>query len=70
MCVHVGWASKFGARVRKQALLFLQKKKQKKLLFVGGCGSSVANAPRSRRFLFLFFKKEVLAFLSARFSLG
>jgi hypothetical protein len=35
----------------------------KKLLFTVGSGSAVANAPRSKSFLLLFFKKEALSYV-------
>jgi hypothetical protein len=40
----------------------VNKKKQKNFMIVG-FGTSVANAPRSRSFLLLFFKKEADALL-------
>jgi hypothetical protein len=40
---------------------FFEKKEAKKLSFPAGFGSSGANAPKSKRFLLLFFKKEALS---------
>jgi dihydroorotase len=47
--------------VRKEGSGSFLKKRTKKFLFVAGRGNTGANAPRSKSFLFLFFKKEVLA---------
>jgi hypothetical protein len=44
----------------KKALLFLKKKKQKNFCS-WGLWHAHANAPRSKSFLLLFFKKEALA---------
>jgi hypothetical protein len=58
-----------GRKEGKKGLLFLKKKaprlgKQKNFCS-GGCGVAVANAPRSKSFLLLFFKKEALSYCPA-----
>jgi hypothetical protein len=47
----------------KQGLLFLQKKKQKNSLSLARAGDRAGN-PTPESFLLLFFKKEVLPFLT------
>jgi hypothetical protein len=48
---------------RKQALLFLKKKKQKNFYFPRAVALPSPTPPMSKSFLLLFFKKEALAFL-------
>jgi hypothetical protein len=43
-----------------QAVAFLEKKLRKKLLFQWGVGAATSPGPKSKSFLLLFFKKEVL----------
>jgi hypothetical protein len=50
---------------RTQALLFLQKKKQKNSFSLGVVLPPVKNPPGNKSFLVLFFKKERLASLPA-----
>jgi hypothetical protein len=50
-----------GIRRLKQALLFLQKKKQKNSYLLGDLAPALQTPAVSRSFLLLFFKKEVLS---------
>jgi hypothetical protein len=51
----------FGFSIKgKQALLFLQKKKQKNSYLLGALATPLQKPPTSRSFLVLFFKKERL----------
>jgi hypothetical protein len=51
-----------GLGVRKNALLFLQKKKQKNSYLLGVVAPALPTLPANNSFLLLFFKKEALAF--------
>jgi hypothetical protein len=53
--------AKTGVAKRKQALLFVNKKKQKNFVNLGRRRFQQV-AKRTKSFLLLFFKKEVLAF--------
>jgi hypothetical protein len=50
--------------VRKEAVLFLQKKNQKNSYLLGVVARAVLQPAVSKSFLLIFFKKEVLAFCS------
>jgi hypothetical protein len=53
-------ASPFLKRWKEASTSFL-KKRSKKLLLTAGCGAVVAKARRTKSFLVLFFKKELLS---------
>jgi hypothetical protein len=46
---------------REQALLFVNKKKQKNFALLGALATALPQPPLSRSFLVLFLKKEPLA---------